>query len=51
VKGDYLAIVTLGFRDRHILFINLDRPINITNGVNGIPKNPPGSSGSPWDNP
>ena len=37
VKGDYLAIVTLGFGEIcYILFINLDRPINITNGVNGI---------------
>ena len=37
VKGDYLAIVTLGFGEiAYILFINLDRPINITNGVNGI---------------
>ncbi len=37
VKGDYLAIVTLGFGEiTYILFINLDRPINITNGVNGI---------------
>ena len=37
VKGDYLAIVTLGFGEiAYILFINLDRPINITNGVNGL---------------
>ena len=37
VKGDYLAIVTLGFGEiAYILFINLDRPINITNGVNGM---------------
>ena len=37
VKGDYLAIVTLGFGEIcYILFINLDRPINITNGVNGL---------------
>jgi len=37
VKGDYLAIVTLGFGEiAYILFINLDRPLNITNGVNGL---------------
>ena len=37
VKGDYLAIVTLGFGEiAYILFINLDRPVNITNGVNGL---------------
>ena len=37
VKGDYLAVVTLGFGEiAYILFINLDRPINITNGVNGL---------------
>jgi branched-chain amino acid transport system permease protein len=37
LRGDYLAIVTLGFGEiTYILLINLDRPINITNGVNGI---------------
>jgi branched-chain amino acid transport system permease protein len=35
VKGDYLAIVTLGFVIR-IVFNNLDRPVNITNGAMGI---------------
>jgi branched-chain amino acid transport system permease protein len=47
VKGDYLAIVTLGFGEiTYILFINLDRPINITNGVNGIlGVDPPGFFG------
>lgn len=38
VKGDYLAIVTLGFGEIiRIIFNNLDRPINITNGAKGIP--------------
>lgn len=38
VKGDYLAIVTLGFGEIiRIIFNNLDRPINITNGAMGIP--------------
>jgi len=37
LRGDYLAIVTLGFGEMtYILLINLDRPINITNGTNGI---------------
>ena len=37
VKGDYLAIVTLGFGEIiRIVFNNLDRPINITNGAMGI---------------
>jgi branched-chain amino acid transport system permease protein len=37
LRGDYLAIVTLGFGEiTYILLINLDRPINITNGTNGI---------------
>ncbi|WP_134699696.1 branched-chain amino acid ABC transporter permease [Ammoniphilus sp. YIM 78166] len=38
VKGDYLAIVTLGFGEIiRIVFNNLDKPINITNGPRGIP--------------
>ncbi|WP_442854446.1 branched-chain amino acid ABC transporter permease [Bacillus sp. FJAT-29937] len=38
VKGDYLAIVTLGFGEIiRIIFNNLDRPLNITNGAMGIP--------------
>ncbi|WP_108671509.1 branched-chain amino acid ABC transporter permease [Peribacillus acanthi] len=38
VKGDYLAIVTLGFGEIiRIVFNNLDRPVNITNGAMGIP--------------
>jgi branched-chain amino acid transport system permease protein len=37
LRGDYLAIVTLGFGEiTYLLLINLDRPINITNGTNGI---------------
>ncbi len=37
LRGDYLAIVTLGFGEiTYILLINLDRPVNITNGTNGI---------------
>jgi branched-chain amino acid transport system permease protein len=37
LKGDYLAIVTLAFAQIFkLLLINLDRPINITGGVNGI---------------
>jgi branched-chain amino acid transport system permease protein len=35
--GDYLAIVTLGFGEiTYLLLLNLDRPINITNGPSGI---------------
>jgi len=37
LKGDYLAIVTLAFSQIFkLLLLNLDRPINITGGVNGI---------------
>ena len=37
LRGDYLAIVTLGFGEIiRILMRNLDRPINITNGAKGI---------------
>src|SRR5436309_5248190 len=37
LRGDYLAIVTLGFGEiTYLLLINGDRPVNITNGVNGI---------------
>ncbi|EHD22731.1 MULTISPECIES: ABC transporter permease subunit [Brenneria] len=37
LRGDYLAIVTLGFGEIiRILMRNLDRPINITNGPKGI---------------
>jgi branched-chain amino acid transport system permease protein len=38
LRGDYLAIVTLGFGEiTYLLLINLDRPpLNITGGPNGI---------------
>ncbi len=37
LKGDYLAIVTLAFGQIFkLLLLNLDTPINITGGVNGI---------------
>ena len=37
LRGDYLAIVTLGFREIIRIFLNnLDQPVNITNGPKGI---------------
>lgn len=37
LRGDYLAIVTLGFGEIiRIVMRNLDRPVNITNGSKGI---------------
>jgi branched-chain amino acid transport system permease protein len=37
LKGDYLAIVTLAFAQIfRLLLVNLDSPVNITGGVNGI---------------
>jgi branched-chain amino acid transport system permease protein len=37
VRGDYLAIVTLGFGELfRVLLLNLDKPINLTNGPQGI---------------
>jgi len=37
VKGDYLAIVTLGFGEIiRIVFNNMDKPVNITNGSMGL---------------
>jgi branched-chain amino acid transport system permease protein len=37
LRGDYLAIVTLGFGEIVYIFLkNLDAPINITNGPQGI---------------
>ncbi|MCL4441889.1 MAG: branched-chain amino acid ABC transporter permease [Firmicutes bacterium] len=43
LRGDYLAIVTLGFGEIiRIIFNNLDKPVNITNGPKGItPIQPP----------
>lgn len=38
VKGDYLALVTLGFGEVVRVFLNnLDKPINLTGGPRGIP--------------
>jgi branched-chain amino acid transport system permease protein len=48
LRGDYLAIVTLGFGEViRVLALNLDKPINLTNGPQGItpiqrPPLPPG---------
>lgn len=37
LRGDYLAILTLGFGQiLRLLVINLDRPVNITGGASGI---------------
>jgi branched-chain amino acid transport system permease protein len=37
LRGDYLAIVTLGFGEIVRIFMNnLNAPINITNGPQGI---------------
>jgi len=37
LRGDYLAIVTLGFGEIvRQLMINLDRPVDITGGLNGV---------------
>jgi len=37
LRGDYLAIVTLGFGEiTYICLVNIDRPINITGGPNGL---------------
>lgn len=37
LRGDYLAIVTMGFSELiRLMLLNLDRPVNITNGPNGI---------------
>ncbi len=37
LRGDYLAIVTLGFGEAiRVLALNLDKPINLTNGPQGI---------------
>src|SRR6478735_3792294 len=37
LRGDYLAIVTLGFGEIIRVFMNnLDRPVNITNGPKGL---------------
>jgi branched-chain amino acid transport system permease protein len=37
LRGDYLAIVTLGFGEIIRVFLNnLDHPVNITNGPKGL---------------
>jgi branched-chain amino acid transport system permease protein len=50
LRGDYLAIVTLGFGEViRVLANNLDKPINITNGPKGI--TPIGRPPLPFDIP
>ncbi|MFM9887375.1 MAG: ABC transporter permease subunit [Burkholderiales bacterium] len=47
LRGDYLAIVTLGFGEIIRIFLNnLSRPVNITNGPQGISRIDPFSIGS-----
>src|SRR5882724_7599525 len=47
LRGDYLAIVTLGFGEIVRIFLNnLSRPVNITNGPQGITGIDPFSIGS-----
>jgi branched-chain amino acid transport system permease protein len=47
LRGDYLAIVTLGFGEIIRIFLNnLSRPVNITNGPQGIAGIDPFSFGS-----
>ena len=43
LRGDYLAVITLGFAEIiRILFNNMDKPINFTNGPKGLtPIQPP----------
>jgi branched-chain amino acid transport system permease protein len=46
LRGDYLAIVTLGFGEIIRIFLNnLSRPVNITNGPQGIARIDPFSVG------
>jgi branched-chain amino acid transport system permease protein len=49
LRGDYLAIVTLGFGEIiRIVLNNMDKPINITNGPQGLsPIQPPALFGHP----
>jgi branched-chain amino acid transport system permease protein len=55
LRGDYLAIVTLGFGEIIRVFLNnLDAPLNITNGPKGIDRIDPlsvwgVSLGQPWE--
>jgi len=47
LRGDYLAIVTLGFGEIvRIFLVNLSRPVNITNGPQGITRIDPFSIGA-----
>jgi branched-chain amino acid transport system permease protein len=47
LRGDYLAIVTLGFGEIVRIFLNnLSQPVNITNGPQGISRSDPFSFGS-----
>jgi branched-chain amino acid transport system permease protein len=47
LRGDYLAIVTLGFGEIVRIFLNnLSRPVNITNGPQGITRIDPFALGS-----
>jgi branched-chain amino acid transport system permease protein len=47
LRGDYLAIVTLGFGEIiRIFFNNLSRPVNITNGPQGLARIDPFSIGT-----
>src|SRR4030088_1687435 len=51
LRGDYLAIVTLGFGEIiRVLANNLDKPINVTNGPRGITPitRPPAPLGMPY---
>ncbi len=51
LRGDYLAIVTLGFGEViRVLANNLDKPINLTNGPKGITpiSRPPAPLGLPY---
>jgi len=51
LRGDYLAIVTLGFGEViRVLANNLDKPINLTNGPRGITPitRPPAPFGVPY---
>ena len=46
LRGDYLAIVTLGFGEIvRIFLVNLARPVNITNGPQGVTRIDPFSFG------
>ncbi len=52
LRGDYLAIVTLGFGEViRVLANNLDKPINLTNGPKGITPigRPPLPAGVPYN--